>query len=260
MSDDRYALQIQGNGAPSTPYRVTAAFEFDDDDEVDVEDDFLKEIVRFEGVLGSEGFRVFVEEIEPWGKEVKVYAPILGQVLSVDDERDIPLYYRVGEFKAVGTANILFDDSGYQGNRRDQDVCTGSFLDDRFDCKGVYGKRSGVYWDKVSGGLGSDDYVIGRSSRSCYYDDSKGRLETFLYVDDFEVRDRFAFTRKSRISGRYELRAVAGTSYEVRLSAAGLVGVDWVLVARGDRRDILACINEKAGESLAGYGASSLFG
>jgi hypothetical protein len=257
--DDFYAIRIDGAGSPADPLRIGLAYELEEDGEIEFEDDFLKGSVRFEGVPGSENFRIYVEKFESGGLEVKVYGPVVGQTVSVNGQT-LPLFVRLSEFKTAGQGTYRYDDDGYYGDRFGGDICTGSSADDRFDCRGIFGKRAGVYWDQAAGGSGSDDYVIGRSAKSCYYDDSKKKLETFLYVEDFAIGDRVSFAKSSKFSRRFELRAVAGSSYERRLGAAGLIGVEKVLVNKDDRGDILMCLKSADGQSLGSLGINQIFG
>lgn len=190
-----------------------------------------KKTVAFDsGVIGS-GFKITLLEKESYGSETKIY-----QFVSGPNAQGFYVFQQVSEQKS-GTIG----DDDFQGLRDDEDYCVGKGGRDFFDCKGVYGSRSGVFYDHVVGGEDDDTSVLGE--KKCYYNDvSRGGSETFLYLEDFQFGDKCIFLLSAAKESRYLMREVSGR-YARKLEQAGLFGAEQVLVAKNDKKDILAAFD-----------------
>lgn len=235
MSDDLYALKITGS---SGSYEVAQAFEVDDG-EFELEDDFLpgsgKTVLAGTGALVP-GFQVRVIEVESYGTEEKVYEIVPWPVFLGNQPADFYLFREISEIK-TGTDG----DDDFKGLRDNEDYCIGRKGSDNFDLYGIRGRSSGSFFDHIVGGEDGDTGVLG--AKKSYYDDRRsGRRETFLYCEDFQLDDRVVFLKASVKISRYELVEV-NEFFARKLQLAGVVGVDQILVAKNDKKDMLACFD-----------------
>lgn len=265
MSDDRFAIKLSGSGTKESPYLLDSAYELEDDGELEFEDDFFKRQLTIEGDP-SGTLKIMARESSYNGSvEVKTYKQI-----GTTEINGVEFVVMIRESEYVlGGYDDRYDygssvDDDYRGGAKSEDVYYGFSGSDRVDCKGVYGRKAGLYFDTVTGGDDLDAYVIGGNPKSCYYDDKKvNKRDTFLYCDDFEFGDKFEFRNKLKLSvRRYELVDVAGSQYETQLVSAGLVGVDKVLINKKDSRDMLACINfdDSSFPPSSGWSVSDVLG